>query len=89
MDGLQLAHLITTEPALAKTNMIMLTSPLHVDVAALSQTGVTEWLTKPVRSSEGGGVAGPRGRVLIVDDNALNRLVAVGMVTALGYPVTP
>lgn len=52
MNGLELAHQLSTDVALASTRIIMLTSTMNVDKAELVAAGVQEWLTKPVRSSE-------------------------------------
>ena len=52
MNGLELAHKLSTDVALASTRIIMLTSTMNVDKAELVAAGVQEWLTKPVRSSE-------------------------------------
>ncbi len=111
MNGLQLAQEVSSDSALSQTRMIMLTS-IQVDVAALRQAGVGEWLKKPVRGSElydrltrlvategtkdpappsvradAPPAAGSLGRVLIVEDNALNQLVAEGVVSRIGYQV--
>jgi PAS domain S-box-containing protein len=112
MDGVQLARQIFVDPTLSSTRMILLTSAMLVDRDDFAEAGVTEWLTKPVRSSEfydrlmrlmspvqGAALPPPvrrpspllasesLGRVLIVEDNALNQLVAEGVVTKLGYQV--
>lgn len=52
MNGLELAHTLSTDVALESTRIIMLTSTMNVDKAELVAAGVQEWLTKPVRSSE-------------------------------------
>lgn len=52
MNGLELAHQLSIDAALAATRIIMLTSTMNVDKAELVAAGVQEWLTKPVRSSE-------------------------------------
>jgi two-component system sensor histidine kinase/response regulator len=113
MDGLELARIISADPELHGTAMIMLTSTHHLEPRDLTDAGIGEWLTKPVRSSElydrlmrlmtpsadtnrpGTGkraeISRPRvrslGRVLIVEDNALNQLVAEAVVSRLGYQV--
>jgi PAS domain S-box-containing protein len=112
VDGLELAEQIFVDPALSRTRCILLTSSMLTDHREFAQAGVTEWLTKPVRSSEfydrlmrlmapvaaavlPAPVRRPAppiaseslGRVLIVEDNALNQLVAEGVVTKLGYQV--
>ncbi|WP_231391910.1 hybrid sensor histidine kinase/response regulator [Arthrobacter sp. 35W] len=110
MDGLDLARSISADPSLPPMGMIMLTSTAHIDRADLAEAGVTQWLTKPVRSSEfydrlvrmtAGTERSPaaaktiesrwdgpsRGRVLIVEDNEVNQLVAREMVAKLGFDV--
>jgi PAS domain S-box-containing protein len=112
MDGLELARQIFVDPALSTTRLMLLTSSMLMDHQDFAAAGVTEWLTKPVRSSEfydrlmrlmapvPAAVLAPPvrrpappiaseslGRVLIVEDNALNQLVAEGVVTKLGYQV--
>ncbi|MBB6404377.1 response regulator [Arthrobacter sp. AZCC_0090] len=52
MNGLELAHTLSTDVELESTRIIMLTSTMNVDKAELVAAGVQEWLTKPVRSSE-------------------------------------
>ncbi|WP_354185534.1 response regulator [Arthrobacter sp. UYCu712] len=118
MDGLELAHILSTEGTAVSARMMMLTSTMQVDRAELAAAGVREWLTKPVRSSAlfdrlmrlvaapSAAAAGPaaarpgpaqsaaaqhigpsRGRILVVEDNDVNQLVAQGMVAKLGYQV--
>ena len=112
VDGLELARSISSDPKLAGTPMIMLTSGLQVDPSAFADAGIGQWLTKPVRSSElydrlmrlmapmeastpaprtdgrrDPQPAGTRGRVLVVEDNSLNQLVAEGVVSKLGFEV--
>ncbi|UKA63613.1 response regulator [Arthrobacter sp. FW306-04-A] len=52
MNGLELARKLSTDVALESIRIIMLTSTMNVDKAELVASGVQEWLTKPVRSSE-------------------------------------
>ncbi|WP_231497222.1 PAS domain-containing hybrid sensor histidine kinase/response regulator [Arthrobacter sp. MA-N2] len=52
MNGLELAHELSTDIALDSLRIMMLTSTMNVDKAELVAAGVQEWLTKPVRSSE-------------------------------------
>lgn len=111
VSGLDLARMITADPGLSGTSLIMLSSDPQVDPADLAAAGVGEWLTKPVRSSEfynrlvrlragseprvpewPSPVPAParkaaRGRVLVVEDNTVNQLVAREMVGKLGYDV--
>jgi CheY-like chemotaxis protein/nitrogen-specific signal transduction histidine kinase len=111
LTGLELAGLISADPVLSDTRMILLSSAMGVDKVDLERVGLREWLTKPVRSSEffdhlmrlmappvsGSRVRtfslnrptarGVRGRVLVVEDNSLNQLVAEGVVSQLGYRV--
>jgi two-component system sensor histidine kinase/response regulator len=112
MDGLELATQVSADPVLSGTRMIMLTSTSELDPADLLVAGVSEWLLKPVRSSdlydrllrlvappvspepvaphsrlEVAASGTSRGRVLVVEDNPLNQLVAQGIVTTLGYDV--
>ena len=111
VDGLELARLISTDPATAGLPMIMLSSAPRLPQPMLTEVGVTRWLNKPVRAaalyeSVVRLVVGPgrrpeetdserrpalvpapttRGRVLVVEDNELNQLVARGMVERLGF----
>jgi two-component system, sensor histidine kinase and response regulator len=116
MDGLDLAREISADTACSSTRLIMLTSTMNIDRAALTAAGVREWLTKPVRSSEfydrlmrimapaAPTPAAPtrvvparvesvqparpsRGRILVVEDNEVNQLVARSMIARLGYQV--
>jgi len=109
MNGLELARLISDDHLLGGTPLIMLTSLGHVPVEKMAEASVTEWLSKPVstsdlydrlvrmRSSKREPVERVRsapgrtdvslGRVLVVEDNALNQMVAEAVVTQLGYQV--
>ncbi|MCX2746987.1 PAS domain S-box protein [Arthrobacter sp. MI7-26] len=109
MDGLELAHEFHRDPALRGVRLMMLTSASQVSKADMTEAGISEWLTKPVRSSElydrlmrlvagnpaiepASSLARPpmpdrpsRGRILVVEDNEVNQLVACEMVAKLGY----
>jgi signal transduction histidine kinase/DNA-binding response OmpR family regulator len=111
LDGLELAGLISADDTLADTLLIMLSSTVDVDPAALRHAGVREILSKPVRSSElfdrivtlvvgtprmtartkepvaQARAATTSARVLVVEDNTVNQLVAEGLVSHLGYVV--
>ncbi|MBB6403200.1 PAS domain S-box protein [Arthrobacter sp. AZCC_0090] len=109
MDGLELAHELTGDPALRGIRLMMLTSASQVSKTDMTDAGIGEWLTKPVRGSElydrlmrlvaGNAATDPAsaparpptpdrpslGRILVVEDNEVNQLVACEMVTKLGY----
>jgi PAS domain S-box-containing protein len=108
MDGLELAQRKSADPALHHTRMIMLTSTAHVDAEALTEAGIAQWCTKPVRTSALNdrltrlmaadrpaveapqrvpdvALPGSRGRILVVEDNEVNQLVAEGVVRLLGF----
>ncbi|MHA7272676.1 hybrid sensor histidine kinase/response regulator [Arthrobacter sp. TMT4-20] len=115
INGVDLAEAISSHPELAATRLILLTSIGHIDRDRLAAAGVSEWLTKPVRSSalydrlmhlmthtDAEPVAeaihsrtvqlqdaqdGPNVRILVVEDNAVNQLVAESMLLKLGYRV--
>ena len=111
LDGLELAGLISADEALADTRLIMLSSVVDIDPAALRHAGVRDVLSKPVRSSElydrlvtlvagtpdrtarttepvaQAPAASTSARVLVVEDNLVNQLVAEGLVSHLGYAV--
>lgn len=115
VDGLQLARAITADAGLGSPRLIMLTSTMQINGAELAAAGVSEWLMKPVRSSEfydrlvrlmagrnPAGQAAPAapapiqpvtqtvpslGRILVVEDNEVNQLVARATVMRLGYDV--
>ena len=110
-NGLQLAQAIGTDPALAATPLILLTSAGKPEAGELERAGASEWLSKPVRTSElydrisrllrpeaeaalpaeapaPPAPPGPsRGRLLVVEDNEVNRLVARSMAAKLGFDV--
>jgi PAS domain S-box-containing protein len=52
MDGLELAHSLSSDPALQGMRLMMLTSGPQVAKSELAAAGIREWLTKPVRASE-------------------------------------
>lgn len=109
MDGLELAHEFSADPALRGMRLMMLTSTSQVTKTELAAAGIRERLTKPVRGSElhdrlvrlmadtlpavpasaAASAALPdmpsRGRILVVEDNEVNQLVAREMVAKLGY----
>lgn len=109
MDGLELAHEFSRDPALRGIRFMMLTSASQVSKTDMADAGISEWLTKPVRGSElydrlmrlvagnpatdaASALARPprpdrpsKGRILVVEDNAVNQLVAREMVAKLGY----
>lgn len=109
MDGLELAHELTSDRALPDIRLMMLTSAAQVSPTDMTAAGISEWLTKPVRGSElhdrlkrlmagssaterASALALPpkadrpsRGRILVVEDNEVNQLVACEMVAKLGY----
>ena len=51
-DGLELARRVTADPVLQGLPMIMLTSGLYPEPAAMRSLGITQWLPKPVRSAD-------------------------------------
>ncbi|MBP2215434.1 response regulator [Arthrobacter sp. CAN_C5] len=115
INGIDLAEAINSHPELAATRLILLTSNGHIDRDRLAAAGVSEWLTKPVRSSAlydrlmhlmtatdaepapetvrsrtvqlQDAQYGSDARILVVEDNAVNQLVAESMLLKLGYRV--
>ncbi|WP_318779136.1 MULTISPECIES: response regulator [unclassified Arthrobacter] len=115
INGIDLAEAISNHPNLAGTRLILLTSIGRIDRDRLAAAGVSEWLTKPVRSSAlydrlmhlmtdtdaepvpetvhsrtvqlQDAQYGPNPRILVVEDNAVNQLVAESMLLKLGYRV--
>ncbi|MHA7294948.1 hybrid sensor histidine kinase/response regulator [Arthrobacter sp. HLT1-21] len=117
VNGIELAEAISSNPELSSTRLILLTSIGRIDRDRLASAGVSEWLTKPVRSSalydrlmhlmsdtdvdptpeaihsrtvqlqEPDSEHGPSPRILVVEDNAVNQLVAESMLLKLGYRV--
>ena len=51
-DGLELARELKADAALADIELILLTSTMQVNAADIADSGVREWIMKPVRSSE-------------------------------------
>jgi CheY-like chemotaxis protein len=113
MDGLELAREIRSDPALAGTRLVLLSS-LGKDVGEASRAaGVDARLTKPARQSElydclarimsrsavrsstvrgtlpirlkPEAAASGAVRLLVVEDNIVNREVALGVLASLGY----
>jgi PAS domain S-box-containing protein len=108
MDGMELAGIITADPALRSVRLLLLTS-VTVGAEEATRAGFAVSLTKPARLSElyealvrtvsppvededrqDSSIAptiapGSRGRLLIVEDNAINQAVARAMVARLGY----
>ncbi|MGO4584427.1 PAS domain S-box protein [Arthrobacter sp. 2RAF6] len=109
MDGLELAREFSSDPALRGIRLMMLTSASQVSKTDMTDAGISEWLTKPLRGSElydrlmrlvagtpaidaASALARPprpdrpsKGRILVVEDNEVNQLVAREMVAKLGY----
>lgn len=109
-DGLSLARAVRTDPALAATRLLLLTSfgRRRSDVVAFENAGIDRFLVKPIRRSQlcdtvaelvtgdsGSKQAGEmshapqppprRARVLLVEDNSVNQLVALGQLRKLGH----
>jgi PAS domain S-box-containing protein len=114
MDGFQLAEKIKCTPDLAATMIMMLSSVNHgKDAARCSGSGVSAWLTKPIRQAvlkqsmlkvlAGAGVgeapsrprsgsttgrsSGAPARVLLAEDNAVNRRLVVAILEKHGHTV--
>lgn len=107
MDGLELARIISQDPALQSTLLVMLTS-LGEQGAAARAAGIRMSLTKPIaqtrlratlaklfepdapptaHSTTAARRSQQSGYVLLAEDNAVNREVALGMLELLGYRV--
>jgi two-component system sensor histidine kinase/response regulator len=108
-DGLSFARAIRSDPALARTRLVLLTAfgRRRQDVAAFEQAGIDAFLLKPIRRAQlcdtitrllrgdsasaatGARVETPqapsRARVLVVEDNSVNQLVALGQIQRLGH----
>jgi PAS domain S-box-containing protein len=114
MDGFQLAEEIKRTPGMAGT-MIMMLSSINQgrDAARCSGSGVSAWLTKPVRQAvlkqamlkvlAGAATETPRrprsgatagrsstapARILLAEDNAVNRRLVVAILEKHGHVVT-
>jgi CheY-like chemotaxis protein len=110
MSGVELAHAIRADGAIAAPQLIMLTSLMATEGAkAAREAGIAVYLNKPIRRAElqqvllrvlhpdaaspapksearlGG--TGARGRVLLAEDNPVNKIVAVSMLKQLGFAV--
>ena len=119
VDGEQFARMVRGDGRFDQTRIILLSSVLELDTAALTEAGIDRWLTKPVLPSHlleclAAVVSGPslrpsgptvppvpartqgppplpvgsRGNVLVVEDNPVNQMVAVGILESLGYAVS-
>jgi len=106
MDGLELAHTVSTDPRLRSVRLVLLSS-LIVGSEEAARAGFVACLTKPARLSQlhdaiQRAMAPPpvtppvapqlsaracltRGRLLIVEDNAINQAVAKGIAAKLGF----
>jgi two-component system sensor histidine kinase/response regulator len=108
-DGLAFARAIRSDPALARTRLVLLTAlgRRRQDVSAFQQAGIDAFLLKPIRRTQlcntvtrllraGGEPAAAearvetpqapsRARVLVVEDNSVNQLVALGQIQRLGH----
>ncbi|MEW6544507.1 MAG: response regulator [Nitrospirota bacterium] len=114
MDGLTLARIIKSEPTLAHTKLVMLTSLSRDGQDRQARAaGIQAFLTKPVRQSslynclldvigcvpacrlppaagqlrETGSRPFGSGRILLAEDNPVNREVTLGMLELLGCRV--
>ncbi|MDQ3280375.1 MAG: response regulator [Acidobacteriota bacterium] len=108
-DGLGFARAIRSDPALARTRLVLLTSfgRRRSDVTAFQLAGIDAFLIKPIRRTQLcdsitrllRGETEPalvrtapepppqpsRARVLVVEDNSVNQLVALGQLQRLGH----
>jgi PAS domain S-box-containing protein len=100
MDGLELSRHVSADPALSSAHLFLLSS-VPVDAGAAAEAGVLAHLIKPASSSQlydallraaapapepaERPAGGPRGRLLIVEDNAINQAVAKGLAARLGF----
>ncbi len=108
-DGLAFARAIRSDPALARTRLMLLTQfgRRRQDVTAFQQAGIDAFLLKPIRRTQlcdaitrllrgdaEPAIAQPRvetpqpatrARVLVVEDNSVNQLVALGQLQRLGH----
>jgi two-component system, sensor histidine kinase and response regulator len=112
MDGVMLARAIKSDPVIASTKLIMLSSlGEQLEQDELRSVGINACLVKPAKQSclfnciahaLGGGQRtaaieksarenspGPRaphkGRILLAEDNSINKDVALGQLEQLGY----
>ena len=114
MDGIMLARAIKSEPAIANTKLIMLSSlGEQLEQEELRSVGINACLVKPAKQSclfnciadALGGARSPvvenspkemtpapstpqaphHGRILLAEDNSINRDVALGQLELLGY----
>ncbi len=115
MDGLMLAQLIKTDPAIAKTRLLMMSSIGSRGEAGAATAPIESWLTKPVKQSQlydslatlistdlaviGKPEQSTRDedllrelrrkfRILVAEDNVVNRTVASHQLRKLGYAAT-
>ena len=100
-DGLDLARTLRADPAHRSTVLLMLTSMNHLTGAEVRRAGLDDCLVKPVLSGvlrsvlvehltttqPASAPAATRGRhrVLVVEDNPVNQMVASGLLEHLGY----
>jgi CheY-like chemotaxis protein len=108
-NGVALARLVKANPALRNPRFILITaSAPRIDVAALQESGISAFLTKPIRRHHlfsallgDGPVETPapepapqprarntdeaRRRILVVDDSAVNQVVATHQLEKLGF----
>jgi signal transduction histidine kinase/CheY-like chemotaxis protein/HPt (histidine-containing phosphotransfer) domain-containing protein len=111
LDGLELAELLSAQPDLADSLLVLMSASVELDRETMRRTGVRTVLSKPIRGTElpgrlaellsrdvtampgidgetARGTEAPRhGRVLVVEDNPVNQLVAEGLLHELGYEV--
>lgn len=102
-NGLDLAHAVRRIPAYDRIPLVMLSSSLPPEPALLRAAGIAGCLSKPLLAGAlralllrtiGGesSHAEPetvlsRHRILVVEDNAVNQMVAMGLLEALGHDV--
>jgi two-component system, sensor histidine kinase and response regulator len=112
-DGFTLTAVIKNDPAIAGTTVVLLTSAgLPGDAARCRESGVSAYLSKPIRRSElrsailtalGARTDGqhqpalvtrhslrearPSGRILLVEDNKINQLLALRLLEKRGHVV--
>ncbi|MEP9363416.1 response regulator [Nocardioides sp. CN2-186] len=104
VDGLELARQVRADPALAGTEMLLLSSDQTISRQLIANAGIHATLSKPVREAElhnallgllspptpdprGAPTPGGEGldvRVLVVEDNPVNQIVATGLLESLG-----